>query len=751
MSGEEQHDRLAPGFHSPEVLHRGAASTVYRARRDGDDAPVALKVMRDGSGAREVDRLVELSGIPGLVGVVGGGRTSSGRAFVAMNLHPGDYATALKSRGPLPVGEVLAVGRSVAGALAALHARGLLHHRVQPGNILGAPEGAVLADVGGVLTTEERPEPVGLDPVAVAYASPEALSGQYPLTPASDIYRLAAVLWTLLAGYPPFAQGAGAVGDPFTYRERALAEDPPRLPRADLPVRLRAVLDRALSREPGRRQDATELARDLAGDAPAGVADPGAVAAESANAWGVPGAAPGGGIAGGSVAGSVNPVPASQPQTRTGAVDSANAWSSPVLGQGSAGSRDSPEAEEPGTRVPRGLPAGSGAFDSGATGARPQAQVAESANAWGVPGAAPRTEKGLQGQQDGLRTSTPQPEAPGAGADPDTATGSGVDPGAAGALSQTGTGAVDPSSIWGVPGAAPGPGEGLTKPLSSPESGAPEDTGVGVPTAPEPQAEPGGDETSASRPDTGDGGATPASAASLLADHPEIAWAALPGWAGSAASEPQAADSGPGAAGPDQAPPGSQWGPAQPPAPPEPPKPSEAAARPQGPTTRRPLFIGVTVVAIAFVAITLGAVAVLRPGAGGDLIQQLRPEAAATPEEQQPQSGGETGNAESPDPPAPPAGLVEDSAPSDVVLEDTGHTVTVTWTDNTDPAAAHQVIGGPAGETPGNLADAEPGSGQAKVSGLDPGRDYCFVVIAVLSVDEIAPSEQACTERATAS
>ncbi|WP_211717208.1 fibronectin type III domain-containing protein [Nocardiopsis sp. MG754419] len=82
------------------------------------------------------------------------------------------------------------------------------------------------------------------------------------------------------------------------------------------------------------------------------------------------------------------------------------------------------------------------------------------------------------------------------------------------------------------------------------------------------------------------------------------------------------------------------------------------------------------------------------------------------------------------------------------MLEDTGHTVLVTWTDNTDPAADHQVIGGPAGETPGNLAAAEPGSGQARVSGLEPDREYCFVVIAVLSVDEIAPSEQACTERA---
>ncbi|MBR8745456.1 serine/threonine-protein kinase, partial [Nocardiopsis sp. MG754419] len=276
MSGEERQSRLAPGFHSPEVLYRGRASTVYRARRDADDTPVALKVMRDDAGAGETDRLVELSGTPGLVTAVGGGRTSSGRAFVAMELHPeGDYASALEARSPLPLEEVLVVGRSVARALTALHGRGLLHHRIEPGNILKAPRGAVLADVGGVLPMDRRPEPVGLDPHSVAYASPEALGGAHPLTPASDVYRLAVVLWTLLAGHPPFAQGPGALGDPFAYRERVLAEDPPRLPRADLPAWLRALLDQALSRDPAERHDAVAFAEALG----SGVPEPGTAAA----------------------------------------------------------------------------------------------------------------------------------------------------------------------------------------------------------------------------------------------------------------------------------------------------------------------------------------------------------------------------------------------------------------------------------------------------------------------------------------
>ncbi|WP_017586193.1 protein kinase domain-containing protein [Nocardiopsis ganjiahuensis] len=644
MSGEEQQSRLAPGFHSTEVLYRGSASTVYRARRDGDDTPVALKVMRDDAGTREADRLVELSGTPGLVTALGGGRTSSGRAFVAMELHPeGDYASALDDRGPLPLEEVLGVGRSVAGALAALHGRGLLHHRIEPGNILRGPDGAVLADVGGLLPAEERPEPVGLEPVAVAYASPEALSGAHPLTPASDVYRLAVVLWTLLAGHPPFAREAGTTGDPFAYRERVLAEDPPRLPRADLPAPLREVLDRALSKDPAERQDAAALAADLDRVAPGTVA--------------------------------VGPDPAD-----TGAEGAAG--TAPVVDEACA----DPETESavPDGQTAPGEPALSTSVDTA------------------------------------LAATDPAPSVP-APTDP-AATGS-----APGDPAPTDPAPTDPAATHPAPG-DPAPTEA-------------ESTGSSAPPVP------------------AEGRAAPTSVDRFLADRPELAWAALPGWAGTSTPEPPLAAQSPGAdsdpapepSEPEQGSPGYHWAqtPSGPPAPPEPPKPPETAPRPHGPGPRRPLFIGVTVAAIAFVAVTLGAVAVLRPGAGGDLLEQVRQDTPASPEASDDSGGSGTDasqNGQS-DGPAPPADLIEASAPTDLALEDSGHTVLVSWTDNTDPAAAHQVVGGPEGETPGNLADADPGAAQAGVSGLEPGREYCFIVIAVLSVDEIAPSEQVCTNR----
>jgi hypothetical protein len=82
-----------------------------------------------------------------------------------------------------------------------------------------------------------------------------------------------------------------------------------------------------------------------------------------------------------------------------------------------------------------------------------------------------------------------------------------------------------------------------------------------------------------------------------------------------------------------------------------------------------------------------------------------------------------------------------------VEVEDSGGTVVLTWTDNAGEGTPHHVVGGPAGGAYTALAEAGPGAAEARVTGLDAAGEYCFVVIAVLSADEVAPSEEACTER----
>ncbi|GAA1450037.1 protein kinase domain-containing protein [Nocardiopsis tropica] len=538
MSSTGSGASLVPGFHSLEVLHRGASSTVYRAVPDAGGDPVAVKVLRGPDGGSESERLRRLSGVPGVVRVLGHGSTTSGRPFVAMELHGGgDYGRVLADRHPLPVDEVVRVGLDVAGALAGVHALGLLHHAVEPSNVLAGEGGAVLADAGATLPGGSLPPPAGQRADALLHAPPEAVRGEPP-TAASDVYRLAATLWELLAGRPPFGDGAEAAADPFGYRERVLGGGAPGPPRPGLPAPLVAALARALDRDPGNRYaDAEGFAAALAPDD--GGASGTAAAAAPAHG-GVPDAP-----------GTVPPPVADPPPVTPG----------------------------PGTAPP---------------------------------------------------------------ADDDTA-----DPW---------QGLVE----WEPPRAAPAP----PPPPPAPAFGA------GTPYA------------------------VPAAQAPF----------------GPATGGP-AADRGP------VPPPGDR----------------DAG----GPRPRRLRLVQAAVSATAVVVIALGLVAFVYPGPVAALLASvglMEPGADPSPAPVDPSS-------------APHAAVSRESAPTGVEVEDSGGTVVLTWTDNAGEGTPHHVVGGPAGGAYTALAEAGPGAAEARVTGLDAAGEYCFVVIAVLSADEVAPSEEACTER----
>ena len=93
------------------------------------------------------------------------------------------------------------------------------------------------------------------------------------------------------------------------------------------------------------------------------------------------------------------------------------------------------------------------------------------------------------------------------------------------------------------------------------------------------------------------------------------------------------------------------------------------------------------------------------------------------------------------------ASVSTDLAPTDVRLEDHGSSVVISWTDRTGGTAPHYVVGGPVGTTPHAMTQAEKGVTEVTIDALNPDTDYCFTVIAVISVDEVAPSGQICTDR----
>ncbi|MFD3684113.1 protein kinase [Nocardiopsis sp. NPDC058631] len=564
---------LVPGFHSLEVLHRGTASTVYRAVPDAGGEPVAVKVLRGPDGGAESERLRRVSGVPGVVRVVDHGSTTSGRPFVAMGYHGGgDYGRILRDRHPLPVDEVVRVGLDVAAALAGVHALGLLHHAVEPSNVLAGEEGAVLADAGAVLPDGALPPPVGPRTDALLHTPPEVVRGEPP-TAASDVYRLAATLWELLAGSPPFGEGAEAAADPFGYRERVLGGQAPGPPRAGLPAPLVAAIARALDAGPENRfADAEGFAAALAAAARGEAETTAAGTPVHVEAPDVPDA-----------------VPTSTP------VPTPSAPAAPAVPEAAPEHSGAPTADAPGPSSPASEPAG-------------------------TPHAAPAP-------------------PPGHDADP-------------------WRGLVEWEPPRNAPAPPPAPAFGAGTPYAAPAGHAPH--------RPVPHR---------SAPDRG-----------------------LP------------------------PPPGTR----------------EAGE----PRSRRLRLVQVVVSATAIAVIALGLVAFVYPGPVAELLASV---GLTEPAEDPAGAGSAPADPSS----APHAAVSREAAPTDVEMEDSGETVVLTWKDNAGEGAPHHVVGGPAGDTYAALTEVGPGTAEARVTGLDAAGEYCFVVIAVLSADEVAPSEEACTERGT--
>lgn len=257
-----QDDQLAPpyvpGYDRLEPLGRGATSVVWRARRDprADGGPagaqVAIKVVTAGPDAER--ELAVLSGLrhPHLlelheVVALDGERL----AIVTDLLEGGTLASVVAARGRLRPGEVVTVLVPLAQALGALHASGVLHGDLAPGNVLFTLAGRpVLSDLGTTrITGEPRDEVFG----TAGYVDPVVLTGGAP-TAASDVYGLGALGWLALTGSPP----------PSPVHRPPLRELAPSAPQA-----LVAAIEEAVDPDPSARPEPVEWARALHAAAPA--------------------------------------------------------------------------------------------------------------------------------------------------------------------------------------------------------------------------------------------------------------------------------------------------------------------------------------------------------------------------------------------------------------------------------------------------------------------------------------------------
>lgn len=177
-----------------------------------------------------------------------------GELYIVMELLPGGtLQDRLHAVGYLPWVEATRHIASVARALEAAHAAGMVHRDVKPSNILLDEAGAAkLADFGLVKLADPGSAGVTTGGMALGtphFMSPEQCRGER-VDARSDLYSLGATYYTLLTGQPLFA-GDNPLQIQFNHCSSPIPD--PRKLQSDVPAECVAILRQALAKEPSDR------------------------------------------------------------------------------------------------------------------------------------------------------------------------------------------------------------------------------------------------------------------------------------------------------------------------------------------------------------------------------------------------------------------------------------------------------------------------------------------------------------------
>ena len=210
---------------------------------------------------REAQAAASLSH-PGVVAVYDTG-SENGTHFIVMEYVDGrTLKDVIRAEAPLYPDRAAEITADVCSALAAAHARGLVHRDVKPANIMLMPDGRVkLMDLGIARVAEGETVTQTAAMLGTAqYLSPEQAQGQ-AVDFRSDLYSLGCCLYEMLTGTVPFR---GATPVAIAYRHVREDPAPPRLLNPDIPASLEAVCLKAMAKRPENRyQTAAELRADL--------------------------------------------------------------------------------------------------------------------------------------------------------------------------------------------------------------------------------------------------------------------------------------------------------------------------------------------------------------------------------------------------------------------------------------------------------------------------------------------------------
>lgn len=190
--------------------------------------------------------------------------TADGFLFYVMPFIEGEtLRDRLNRETQLGVEEAIRIAREVAEALDYAHRRGVIHRDIKPENILLHDGRPMVADFGIALAVSAaaggRMTETGLSLGTPHYMSPEQATAEKEITPRSDVYSLASVLYEMLAGQPPHIGGAAqqVIMKIITDVARPVSDL-----RRNVPPNVVAALAKALEKLPADRFDSAKAFSD---------------------------------------------------------------------------------------------------------------------------------------------------------------------------------------------------------------------------------------------------------------------------------------------------------------------------------------------------------------------------------------------------------------------------------------------------------------------------------------------------------
>jgi len=259
------------------ILGRGGMGVVFKAHREDDRLPVAVKILRpelaqsDPQFAKRFVREAKAAAAirhPNVVEIIDIAEDDDGTIYQVLELLEGDTLRDHLERKERPdIAPALAPPLPVMHALEAAHLAGIVHRDLKPDNIFLSrqPSGEAvptLLDFGIAKLLDTRGGSFATNTGSImgtpAYMAPEQASGARDQGPAIDIWAMGIIAYECFAGSPPFSGTS-----PAHVMLRIMTETPRPLDQviAGFPVSVARVIEKALARSTHDRHPSMEAFR----------------------------------------------------------------------------------------------------------------------------------------------------------------------------------------------------------------------------------------------------------------------------------------------------------------------------------------------------------------------------------------------------------------------------------------------------------------------------------------------------------